>query len=155
MLILFSRILRLFSCAYKTRQMKAATYFLLLWFDTEVFASQIFQPSQKFCPLILFTKKNSILPVSSTAGRVDFLSYLIIQAYSFIREVSVRLSFILLFRTLDYLINKHCAFINFQEKSCPVRSYSIALNSTMTALCVYLFLEKYPALCAYSILFDY
>ena len=28
--------------------MKAATY-LLLWFDREVFADQIFQPSQDFC----------------------------------------------------------------------------------------------------------
>ena len=54
--------------------------------------------------------------------------------------------------TLDYLINPHCAFIYFQEKSCPVRPYSIVVNSTMTALCVYLFLGKYPALCACSIL---
>ena len=57
--------------------------------------------------------------------------------------------------TLDYLINAHCVFIYFQEKSYPVRPYSIVVNSTMTALCVYLFLEKYPALCAYSILCDY
>ena len=46
--------------------------------------------------------------------------------------------------TLDYLINAHCAFIYFQEKSCPVRPYSIVVNSTKTALCVYLFLEKIP-----------
>ena len=132
--------------------MKAATY-LLLWFDREVFASQIFQVSQKFCwyssinghaPLF-FSWKTSILPASNTAGRVDFLSCLFIRAYSLIREVSVRLLFILFFRTLDYLIYKHCASINFQEQSCPVSFYSIALNSTMTALCVYLFLEKYPA----------
>ena len=57
--------------------------------------------------------------------------------------------------TLDYLLNTHCAFIYFIEKSCPVRPYSIVVNSTMTALCVYLFMEKYPALCAYSILCDY
>ena len=135
--------------------MKAATY-LLLWFDREVFASQIFQVSQKFCwyssinghaPLF-FSWKTSILPASNTAGRVDFLSCLFIRAYSLIREVSVRLLFILFFRTLDYLINTHCAFINFQEKSCTVRSYSIVLN-TKIAPCVYSFSEKYPALCAY------
>ena len=74
MLILFSRILRLFSCAYKTRQMKAATYFLLLGFDTEVFASQIFQPSQKFCPLIFFTKKIPYYP-SLVVLRVGWIFY--------------------------------------------------------------------------------
>ena len=57
--------------------------------------------------------------------------------------------------TLDYLINAHWVFIYFQEKSYPVLPYSIVVNSTMTALCVYLFLEKYPALCAYSILCNY
>ena len=35
--------------------------------------------------------------------------------------------------TLDYLINAHCAFIYFQEKSCLVWPYSIVVNSTMTA----------------------
>ena len=30
--------------------------------------------------------------------------------------------------TLDYLINAHCALIYFQEKSCPVRPYSIVVN---------------------------
>ena len=34
--------------------------------------------------------------------------------------------------TLDYLINAHCAFIYFIEKSCPVRPYSIIVNYTMT-----------------------
>ena len=42
--------------------------------------------------------------------------------------------------TLEYLIITHCAFIYFQEKPCPARL--LALNSTITALCVYLFLEK-------------
>ena len=36
--------------------------------------------------------------------------------------------------TLDYLINEHCAFIYFQEKYCPVRPYSIVVNSTVTAM---------------------
>ena len=51
-----------------------------------------------------------------------------------------------------YLINAHCALIYFHEKSCPVRPQSIVVSSTITALCIFLFFEKYPALCAYSIL---
>ena len=46
--------------------------------------------------------------------------------------------------TLDYLINAHCAFTYFHEKSCPVRPFSIVVSSTITALCVYLFFKKIP-----------
>ena len=54
---------------------------------------------------------------------------------------------------LEYVIIAHCAYIYFQEKSCPVCLLMLywLLNCTST----YEFLEKYPALCAYSILCNY
>ena len=47
---------------------------------------------------------------------------------TFIREMRV---------LWTYLIYTQCAFIYFQEKSCPVRPYSIVVISTMSALCIF------------------